>query len=91
MSKAKTFTLINFFDVWGNKRDGWEVNNQCIEFDDLIISDDATDKQIISYLKEIGFLSTDDMRKVCLEDFGSAIEIVRKKGRCPLGQLLLNP
>ena len=29
------YTLINYFDVWGNAADGFEVNNQCIECDDL--------------------------------------------------------
>ena len=24
-----TVTVTDFFDVWGNARDGWEVNNQC--------------------------------------------------------------
>lgn len=26
-----TYSLINYFDVWGNAKDGWEVNNLCTE------------------------------------------------------------
>lgn len=42
--------LINYFDVWGNAEEGWEVNNQCIEAEDIHISDEATDKDICEYL-----------------------------------------
>lgn len=24
----KAYDIINYFDVWGNRREGWEVNNQ---------------------------------------------------------------
>lgn len=87
---TKTYSLINYFDVWGNEKDGWEINNQCIEFDDLIITDDATDKDIITYLKEIGFLNTNDMRKIVVENQGCYIEIYAKKGLKPVCTLSLN-
>lgn len=45
--------LIDYFDVWGNAEDGYEVNNQSIEFEDLIITDDATDQDIFNYLKDV--------------------------------------
>ena len=85
------YTLINYFDVWGNAETGWEINNQCVEFDDLCITDDATEKDILSYLKSIGFLSTSDRRKVCLVDYAAdVIEICAKKGMRPLGALHRN-
>ena len=89
-SNAKTYSLINYFDVWGNEKDGWEINNQCIEFDDLIISDDATDKEIVTYLKEIGFLNSNDMRKIVISSDGCNIEIYAKKGLKPVCCLSLN-
>ena len=88
----RTYTLINYFDVWGNQDDGYEVNNQCVEFDDLVITDDATDKDILNYLasEPVNFLTTSDMRRVRLENLGDAMEIYAVKGHKPLGVLMIN-
>ena len=80
----QTYSLVNYFDILGNERDGWEVNNQCVEFDDLVITDDATNKEILTYLKQIGFLSTDDKRRLVVEDLGDLIEIYQRKGMMPI-------
>lgn len=56
-----TYSLINYFDVWGNAKDGWEVNNLCTEKTGITITDDATDKEILDYLVHVGFLATSDM------------------------------
>lgn len=82
-----TYRLVNYFDVWGNEKDGYEVNNLCVEFNDLQITDDATDKDILNYLRDIGFLNTSDRRRVRLVDFGEMIEIEQVKGFYPLGRL----
>lgn len=90
MSKTnvKRYELINYFDVWGNAKDGWEVNNQCVEFDDLYLTDDITDKEILDYLKETGYLSTSDMRRIVVENWGDGfIEIYQRKGMVPLYSL----
>ena len=79
--------LINYFDVWGNEKDGWEVNNQCVEFDDLYLAEDVTNKEILTYLKQIEFLATDDMRRLVVEDYGDLIEIYERKGMKPLCSL----
>lgn len=84
------YTLINYFDVWGNKKDGYEINNQCIEFDDLVIADDATPKEICSYLKSIKMLATDDMRKLEVTNWGDLIEINERKSGMPLFGLMIN-
>lgn len=88
----RTYTLINYFDVWGNQDDGYEVNNQCVEFDDLVITDDATDKDILNYLasEAVNFLTTSDMRRVRLENLGDAMEIYAVKEHRPLGVLMPN-
>ena len=90
--KFTTYSLRNYFDVWGNEKDGWEVNNSCIEFDDLNISDDATEKEILKYLKDINFLITDDMRKVrCdMNTYVGLIEIYAVKGHRPIAALIEN-
>ena len=81
------YDLVNYFDVWGSE-EGWQVNNLCIEETKLYINDASTDKEILTFLKNIGFLNTDDKRKVYLEDLGDGIiEIYQKKDDCPLGRL----
>lgn len=86
----KKYSLVNYFDVWGNAKDGWEVNNQCVEFDDLVITDDATEKDILKYLVSIGFLATSDRRKVRIDYLGDHMEIYAVKGNMPLGLLRAN-
>lgn len=85
-----TYTLINYFDVWGNKKDGYEVNNQCIEKDDIVIADDATPKEICEYLVKIGMLKTSDMRRLEVVDWGNLIEINERKSGRPLFGLHVN-
>lgn len=87
MTNVNEYTLINYFDVWGNAKDGWEVNNQCVEIDDLIITNDVTDKDVLDYLVSVGFLTTSDMRKVKLENLGEDMEIYEVKGHKPIGCL----
>ena len=89
---GRYYSLCNYFDVWGNASDGWEVNNSCIEFEDLYISDDATEKEILEYLVQIGFLNTSDRRKVRLDEtsYADVIEIYEVKGCKPLGRLTAN-
>ena len=83
------YRLVNYFDVWGNKKDGYEVNNSCIEFDDLIILDEATEKDILKYLVDIGFLTTSDRRKIRIIDSGDWLEIEAVKNNYPIGRLEL--
>lgn len=76
-----TWTLINYFDVWGNAEDGYEVNNQCVEAEDIVIADDATDADIINYLQLAGYLNTNETSLFEVEDNGDFIEIcVRETG-----------
>lgn len=87
------------YDVLGNAKDGFEVNNSWVICDDIMIDDDASEKEILTYLKtmhagvniygcSVGFLNTDDMRRVRLDMFGDAIEIYAVKGCEPLGCLM---
>ena len=83
-----TYSLINYFDVWGNAKDGWEVNNLCTEKTGITITDDATDKEILDYLVHVGFLATSDMRKVKIDTTdGDMMEIYAVKGMQPFRQI----
>lgn len=82
------YELIDYFDVWGNVSDGWEVNNQCVLFRELQISDKATDKEIISCLVDIKFIPYHEKDKVGLRWLdNSNAEIFIKRTLQPLGQL----
>lgn len=88
--KYNRYRLIDYFDVLGNAKDGYDVNDLCVEFDDLYISKDMTEKEILNYLKDIGFLNTSDRRKLYIIDYsgsGSMLEIYGKKGNYPIGRL----
>lgn len=88
--KAKTYSLINYFDVWGSE-EGWEVNDACTEFTDIQIADDATDQDIIDYLYSIEFFNTNDIEKFIVEDLGNGwIEIYQKYDGKPLCSLREN-
>ena len=79
------YRLINYMDVWGNNKEGYEINDQCIE-GDLIIPKDASNKDILKYLKKIGFFTTDDMRKIKVINECDMIEFYGKN-MFPLARL----
>lgn len=90
--KHNTWTLFDYFDVWGNAEDGWEVNDQSMEFDDLYIADDATDEELIAYLKSINYLSEYVQlgKDVVIEDNGDMIEIFKADDLMPICRLQRN-
>lgn len=87
---TNTYTLINYFDVWGNEVDGYEVNNQCVEAEDIVIADDATDADIINYLQLAGYLNTNETSLFNVENNGDFIEIFVKETGMPLYSLRRN-
>ncbi len=85
-----TYTLINYFDVWGNEEDGYEVNNQSVEADDVVITDDATDQDIINFLFQHEYVTDDDISLYEIENNGDFIEIYVKETMMPLYSLRKN-
>lgn len=80
-----TWTLIDYFDVWGNAEDGWEVNNQCEICNDLNITDDASEDDIIDYFIENGYLRPEAKGKVAIDEgWIDMFEIVEKDTWKPL-------
>jgi hypothetical protein len=55
-SNPDRYRLINYFDVWGSKKDGWEVNNLCTEKEELEIIRYATNRDLLQALKDCGFI-----------------------------------
>lgn len=86
--KVNHYKLIDYFDVWGNATDGWEVNNLCTVEDDIIIAEDATDEEIIDFLIQIEYLKPEARESVHLESYDNEmIEIVQTKDDYPIGRL----
>lgn len=84
------YSLISYSDVWGNKSSGYEINNQCVEFDDWFIADDCTDKEIVDYLFKCGYINTNDIRKVRIETDGENMEVYAVKNHFPLYGIYAN-
>ena len=84
------YKLIDYFDVWGNQEDGWEVNNLCSLEEDygfLTIADDATDKDIVDYLIQIGYLGDEAKGNIRIEGDDCIIELFGAENDMPLGRL----
>jgi hypothetical protein len=76
------FRLIHYFDVWGNRKDGYEVNNLC---EDAIVNFDSeypTESEILKKLKEIDFFKkTVRLRSIRFDhNCGEMIEIEDRDG-----------
>ena len=84
---AHKYQLIDYFDVWGNEKDGYEVNNMCVEEENIWLDDDITPKEILEWLRKNQFLTTSDLRVLAVEDLGEIIEIYQRKGMYPLYSL----
>lgn len=83
------YKLIDYYDVLGNEEDGYEVNNLCTCTTGIEIADDATDADIINYLKSINFLSEKATTEtVELEVDNFYIELTEKETGYPLGRLV---
>ena len=82
------YDLINYFDVWGNAEDGWDVNDVSRDETDIWIDDDATNEEIVDYLiDQVGFLSPDARGGVEVWNDGDMIEFSVAETGEPLGRL----
>jgi len=77
------YAVTLYWDVWGNVEDGWEVND-CSQFgENLAISDDWTDDDILDALIDLDILTAyKDL--FIVTNLGEAIEIERKDDNKPL-------
>lgn len=96
MPKQGVFVLIEYrlldYEVWGNARDGWDINGCQDTGKCIIIETTHTKKDILKSLKDQGYLSDAcSLRNIVLDNstYENAIEIYEKKGMKPLGRLEL--
>lgn len=80
-----TYKLIDYYDVWGNEIDGFWVNDCCTFAEGITITDEATDEDILNYLKTIGYLKqeTDILIYEVISDSDN-IEIFLKENMFPV-------
>ena len=81
------YKLVDYFDVWGNEEEGYEVNNLAVIADDIVMSDDRTNQEILDFLVDIGYLVTNDLNKIEVVDDGDVIEFFEIETGCPIGRL----
>ena len=87
---SNTYSLIDYFDVWGNEEDGFYVNNQWVVHENIQIDDDADHRDIRDLLHKMGFLATNDASKIAVEEKGELIEIYARENMFPLMGLVPN-
>lgn len=77
--------LWDYFDVWGNADDGYEVNNLAKIEEDIVLADDTSDDELIDFLIRIEYLtpecSTENIEIVSDVDY---IELFRKDDHFPI-------
>lgn len=56
--------IINYFDVWGNQKDGYTVNNQCYE-GEITVPKDASNRDVVDALKKMGFFKKHVRMNMC--------------------------
>ena len=79
------YDLINYFDVWGNEEDGFEVNDQSIFMRNVVVSDSANDTELVELVKSLGFFNdTACTRSIEVIDWGHMIEFQERKTSMPL-------
>jgi hypothetical protein len=83
-----TYKLVNYFDVWGNQKDGYEINNLCTEIEGIVLVDGCQDTDLLKYLKSIGFFKKHvRLNMLSIEDYscmGDYIEISEKRTGKPI-------
>lgn len=82
----KTYIIVDY-DVWGNEKDGYEINQE-FHLGTVEIPNMATDKQILNILEKNGYLKS-DLRKIKVVDWAEGrIEIFKRKGEYPMYGLI---
>ena len=80
--------LVNYYDVWGDAKTGWEVNDACIEWDD-VWSCELDNKTLLKILKNTDFLQQNvRINQIDFEWLGPEVcEISVRKTQYPLGRI----
>ena len=89
--KYVTYEVVNWFDVWCNEDEGWQVNNQCRE-GYIKLQSDYTQTDLVKALQGIDMLIKDDPKNLLqciqIEDQGELVEVSQTVGDSKLKPLL---
>jgi hypothetical protein len=80
-------------DAWGSKAEGYEWN-QWFHVGDVakeVFETLKTDKAIAIWMKENGFTTNADMRKISMEDDGYNVVLTKKKTGAPVFAIEYGP
>lgn len=90
----KTWTFVDYFDVWRDEEEGYFVNNLSREEDDITFASDyPTDEELLDWLKnEKGILKpSTSLSDLAIEDYGDGfIEIFDAETYEPLCRFEMN-
>ena len=77
--------FMDYYDVWGNAEDGYEVNDATQLYEGIELPD-LEDETLFEALKERGYFQPFVKREeIKVEDFYPSLEIVRESDDFPLG------
>jgi len=72
----RRYNVIDYYDVWGNCRDGYQVNNQRL-VGTIELSDYPSDEDFINAAIELGILRQGiALGDVIVEDHGTGVDIL---------------
>jgi hypothetical protein len=76
-----TWKLIDYIDVWFNEDEGYWVNDSSVALEGITITEDASNKDIFDYLKNIvGYLGSEaNYKDFTFEGDDESIEISTEK------------
>jgi len=76
------YEVMIHYDVWGNPRDGWDVNQSSMYCGLLTVPADADDKRLLQELKKKGILEKHcRLNMFYFDDMGDVIFINRRNGK----------
>lgn len=85
--KYYKYQLIDYFDVWGNEEDGYEVNNSTIEFQVILPYDATVEDVIMALICKNYFTPLATKWTVEALDDGDIIELFDVENKMPLCRL----
>jgi hypothetical protein len=90
MAKMRKVYQVISYDVWGNEKDGFEVNQAFTTSFKIELPKDATDKQILKALKDVGYLKKGlHLSSVEFDNHETAIYFTDARNQKPEGELRL--
>jgi len=77
--------IIDYFDVWGNKKEGWEINNWFQNAFKVKITDIFNKKKLLKIMKRLGYIKPGvRTTQLLFEEIDNGYEISLNKTNMPL-------